>query len=552
MKKTGLLIKYELMQLLAPLRKENIKKNLAKNIAIGITLLLSFGILIASFVFLEVEMLNAMAMVKMEEVLMAGLILLTMVFIAFFGFFRSISLFLAKDKESLAALPISSQSIFTAKTLSNVIAYSAIAFLLFLPLGITYGVCTGQGAVFYVLAVVLSLLMPVIPMVITTFIAGLLSSAISRVKNKERWLMVISFAFMIGVMVFPMVFAGQSANEEIDVIAMMQFFTQKEVLIKGLVGWFPPALWATRWLNGNWIEGFKFILVSGASFVLLIAVFGKGYQKKILSIGETASSKKTKLREGIYKQKSPTRAVFANEWRQLMRSSVYALNGLSGVIVFPLMIGVFLFTSQTASIGGTNLDLPGILSSVPGVIFMWVSALIFVFCGMVNTAGATAVSREGKYHDHYRLFPVNPSQIVMGKQWFGFSIAAIACIISAVILLIAFKQAALYILAGLVIGLVMNYTLNAIGLMIDILKPKFDWKNETQAIKQNMNAMIQMVVYLLVLVGFGFLTYGLYKTGMNLGLLSLVLCLPIIAGFGVVQGLLCNKFAKIYIKKETN
>ncbi len=552
MNKVALLIKYELMQLLSPLRKENIRKNLFKNIAIGLTVLLSVSILIGTFVFLEVQLIKAMAILNMQEILLSSLVLITMIFVTFFGFFRSISLFLARDKESLAALPVSSQSIFTAKVISNIIAYSAMALLIFLPLAITYGICTEQGTLFYALSVVLSLVLPAIPLVITTFVGGLLSSAISRVKNKERWLMVLSFLFFIAVVILPMFFTSQQANDDIDIMAMVQFLTQKEAAIKGLVGWFPPALWATRWLGGNWLEGLKFFGVSVLSFILLIGIFGKGYQSKVLAMGEGAATKKKNLKEGIYKQKSATLAVFANEWRQVLRSSVYALNGLTGVFLFPIMIGIFIFTSQKANIGGASFDISALLSSVPGALFIWVSALVFVLCGMINVAGSTVVSREGAYHDHFKLFPVNPAKMVMGKQWFGFSITALASLMSGIILLIAFKKMALFIFLGLLLGLVINYTLNGLGLMVDIARPKFDWKNETQAIKQSVNSMIQMVVYLVVLLAFGFLTYFLYKTGMDLWLLSLLLCVPVLAGFILVQWLLCNKFSKIYIEKEIN
>ncbi|NLB91136.1 MAG: hypothetical protein GX786_07955, partial [Clostridiales bacterium] len=433
MKRIGTLMKLELLQLLYPLRIENLKKGLTKKIAITIALLISLGTLLGMVIYVEIQLIPPFVALGIEKYLLIGLVFFTQVLTLFFSFFRSAGLFLGKDKELIFPLPVKSKEIFTAKVISNIVAYWAMTFLLFFPCGIVYGIKTDQGLWYYLLAFLGTMLLPVIPVSVSTFITGLLSSAIKKVKHKEQWLMIISVLFIIAVVILPMLFTG-SQKEELDIAQMMLLISQQDQLIKKVVTIFPPAVWMANGLYGELINMVYFVLSSVLCFGAVVFLFGNNYQNKMMKMGEVSTTSQKKQRLRIPLKKSPVKAVFYHEWKQVLRSAAYALNGLIGIILFPIMIGMMIFSGKNIDMGQMNFLIDQTLLALPNEMFLWISALVGLFCAMVNPAGATAVSREGKFHDFHKIFPVSGYQQIMGKQWFGFSVSAIGAALSTLIL----------------------------------------------------------------------------------------------------------------------
>ena len=79
------------------------------------------------------------------------------------------------------------------------------------------------------------------------------------------------------------------------------------------------------------------------------------------------------------------------------------------------------------------------------------------------------------------------------------------------------------------LGLLGSLPLTALNLLIDVLRPKLIWTNPQEAIKQNLNGLLGMLIsiILLLVIGAGVIFIVMIKTPDSLvyGMLALVLLL---------------------------
>lgn len=115
----------------------------------------------------------------------------------------------------------------------------------------------------------------------------------------------------------------------------------------------------------------------------------------------------------------------------------------------------------------------------------------------MGMAVSTAVSREGRRHEFRRIYPVSGRAQLGAKLLMGMTYNAISALVSAIALWILLPAWWLQTLIALVISQLFSLFWCMVSLMLDVYHPKLNWKTETEAIKQSMNAMLSM------LIGFG-------------------------------------------------
>jgi ABC-2 type transport system permease protein len=240
-------------------------------------------------------------------------------------------------------------------------------------------------------------------------------------------------------------------------------------------------------------------------------------------------------------------ALFFREWKEVLRVPAYALNGLVGIVLLPVMMVAFSLGS------GSNGELSELLGQVlrqaRGDLVMLVIAAAMAFVSTVNMAGATAVSREGKRFPFTRMIPVPYRTQLMAKQLFGFSINFLTCLTTLITMLILLPGQAFYMIAAFAMGLLFGFFANALSLILDVKHPRFDWRNETEAIKQNPMAILFMFLTWVVAFALGFGVWGLYSLGVSLSLVSwllaLVLALLALGSYYMLLREADNSYAKL-------
>lgn len=519
----------------------------------GLVFVAVMGSMMGTVIFLADQMLTVFIQIQIPELLLSMVILLCMAATVIIGFFHVMSvLYFSRDSAFLAGLPVSSQSVMASKLAVVLLGEIGVAALIFLPVCVLYGIRTGQTTAFYLKALVTALFIPSLPLAVSTLLSTLLIRFSSLFRHRDRWAVIGGFALIALIVPFQMRLYG-GIPQDADAGYFMQMFLNSRDRLEAITGSLPPVLWATSGVTGNSAQAMQdfalFVLSSAAALGLALLLCGKSFlQLSILQNEAFQKAKRRKLRASDFSlRRTPIMALFFREWQEILRVPAYALNGLVGIVMLPIMMVAFFLGSGSS--GEMSELLTQLLRHAQGEQVMLLLTAAMAFGCTVNMAGATAVSREGKRFPFTRMIPVPFQTQLMAKQLFGFSINFLTCLSTAVTLMVLLPGQALYVTAALVMGLLFGFFTNALSLVLDVKHPRFDWRNETEAIKQNPMALVFMVLSMGVAFVLGFGVWGLYKLGVSLslvsGLLALALALLAWAAYLVLLREADKSYAKI-------
>jgi len=116
-----------------------------------------------------------------------------------------------------------------------------------------------------------------------------------------------------------------------------------------------------------------------------------------------------------------------------------------------------------------------------------------IFSSGMNLVGSTSVSREGSTFWISKMIPVSPVEQAAGKLRQSVQVCMVTIAATSAILLFYLKFSLLRVAGIIVISALASLFLQAVGLMIDMARPKLIWTNPQEAIKQNMNGFLGML-----------------------------------------------------------
>jgi ABC-2 type transport system permease protein len=280
---------------------------------------------------------------------------------------------------------------------------------------------------------------------------------------------------------------------------------------------FPPAIWITKILSGTFSEVIvnmaNLLIVSLGAFGLVYFIASFIYQRGATAQFETrASTGKTKL---SYKRTSQILTIFKIEWLTILRTPIYALNSLVMIFVAPLMLMLPMFGGNLAN----DPDLQFLYQLIEnGESTPWlpliVAGLITVFV-LINPAVSSTFSREGKNIWILKNIPVKPEIQVYGKLLAGYSISFIAAILSAVMAMLSFRIPIVTTVMVVILSAAALIPISAVGIYLDLMRPKLIWNNPQEAIKQNFNVVIAMLLGFVLVTIFGAIGYFITIFGLN-------------------------------------
>jgi len=445
-----------------------------------------------------------------------------------FGIFYIMSTFyFSKDLNILIPLPLKPYQVLGSKMIVVMINEYLTLLPILLPPIIIFGVRMGQGFLYWVKSFLLVLASPVLPLVLDALFIMVLMRFINFRKSKDLLAVIGGFlGLFIGLGTNFIVTRIPKGNEE---EFLRNIVTGQSEMFRLIAKRFPPSLWATLGLSRQGLEGAGnlalFIVVSILLFIALMWLGNKIFYKSVLSGLEVARKKKALSAEEANrkygKASTPVLAILRREWMLLLRTPVYFLNGLVGIIIGPFMI-VFMFFAGDQS--GDFGQLLAFLQDERLSIYVTLGGLaLALFTAGMNVAASTAVSREGQTFWIAKMIPVPPKQQVMGKYINAFSISEIGILVTAILLAVFLKISLAKTLIIIILGTLGSIPLTALNLLIDVLRPKLVWNSPQEAMKQNTNGLFGMLASMLVLCIFAGITILLIANGVSEWLTYIIL-----------------------------
>jgi ABC-2 type transport system permease protein len=510
------------------------KKKTWEPILIGAVIIVSLLPMLALYTAMMLALFAAGTVTKQPEMILTIAFMFSQIVILIFGLFYIMGTFyFSKDLETYVPLPLKPYEVIGGKFAVVMINEYLTSMPILLPPIIIYGIGTSQGILYWLKGLVLLAAIPVLPLTV----AALLIMVLMRFVNLRRYkdlLAVVGglLALFAGVGINMLVQKVPKTTEEIQNYVNSGFVD--------LIGSrFPPSIWATRALSDNGLAGLGYLLLFiGAClllFALLLWLSNLVFYKALLAGQEVTRKKKSLTTEQMDKQyekvSNPVYAMAGREWKLLVRTPIYLLNGLAGVVVGPiLVITMFMIRRSDPEIVELfkQLNDPSI---TPYILLGGLGLMLFT-SGM-NLVASTSLSREGQTIWITKMIPVSARQQVNSKLIVSMLASALGVVTTAVIMVAFFKLPVLWVIGAAVTGLIASVPMVALSLLLDVFHPKLIWNSEQEAIKQNMNGVLGMLLSILILLLLGAVTAILLLAG-----LSIALILVAVSVVSIILGIL--------------
>lgn len=531
---------------------KNDKKALWKGIGLGLLiLLLSFEMLglysvMLYMIYKAALSINAPEIILTLAVVPAGLIIML------FGVFYIIStLFLAKDTEFLTSLPVKPGSVFLSKFILVLIGELPFSFALMMPAVIIYGVGLKKGILYYLASILCTALIPLVPLAIAVVLTLLLMNIVAKSKRRDLITIIGGIVLIIAIFIAQNYFASVMPENTSEI--SMVLFQNSKAVVEFIGRVFPPSVWVTKVLTGTLPEAalnlLYLLLVSAAAFVFVYVLASFIYQKG--AIAQLEARKKTGKTRMRYGRSSHVMAIFKNEWRIILRTPVYALNSLTVIIMVPMLMLLPMFGGNLAKEKEIQYFFSLIQGQTSPSHLVLILAGILSLLALMNPAISTTFSREGKNFWILKNIPARPEIQVLGKLLAGYSISFIAMLLAAIICIFAFKLKPVLVIMMIILSSLALIPVSVANIVVDLIRPKLVWSNPQEAIKQNMNSFIGMLLAFLVISVFGVIGYYLMKINLSdyalLGIMALILLVSSIGSVFLLYRVSKNAYQKIEV-----
>jgi ABC-2 type transport system permease protein len=461
-------------------------------------LLFAFGSFAFSIVFMTFGLYDLLGTMGAAEAILPLAFGATSIVIFFFGIFYVVSvMYHANDIQIMLGLPLRPYEILGAKLITLVVyEYIFEAFIL-LPMLVAYGIKSGADILFIVYSAVLFALLPIIGLVMAAVIIMLVMRFTRFGKNKQVFNFVggiIGLGIAIGFNVAIQTSVNSMSAEQIVALTTGQSsLTELLSRIFPGIGFAANALIGSASVTGLW--NLLLFMVCAAAAVALFLGFGQLlYFKGLAGVTEAAAKRKSLSSEELDRSTASTpvtRAYVIKELRLLTRSPIAFLNCVLMNFLWPVLIIVML-------IGGGQLEtLKPFIATMNSGLLIAILVGFGAFISSANAITSTAISREGKTLYFTKYIPVSMSKQLDAKAMSGILLSGVGILLLSV-LAVFLGASILTAVIAFVLGMITTLAGSYAGLLIDAARPKLSWMNEQQAIKQNMNVMLHMLLGVLL------------------------------------------------------
>ena len=440
-------------------------------------------------------------------------------------------LFECKDNDLLFSLPIKRSQILFVRIFKLILFQYIYNLMFLLPIFVIYIYFEHPSINFYLLSFVMTILIPIIPTVISSIIGYFIKLISSKSKSKKIIQTILSSIIFMGIF-----FLSFNLNNFVNEIAL-RANSINDILTKI---YYPVGAYITLINKFDIIVFIKLLLINIIPFILFILLGGK-YYFKIISNSKESIVGKSKIKKEVFKKNSPIKALIKKELKRYFSSPVYMFNTIFGLF---LVLTVTILLCIKGESGVVKLlsseELGGINISIPVMYYICV-----LFSCLMTSITSSCISLEGKTINITKSLPISEKDILKSKIIYPYIIELPFVIISELIFFIVFKVNIIYILLifSMSIGTI---TLSSIlGLIINLKYPKMNASNDTEVVKQSMSSMVAIFINMGIIIISVIGIFTLYDK-LNIYLLLSIHVLIIILVTIILYYILMNKGIKEY------
>ncbi|MBR7041941.1 MAG: hypothetical protein IKI04_00410, partial [Bacilli bacterium] len=233
--------------------------------------------------------------------------------------------FNCKDDQLLLSLPIEKRTVLFIRVFKFYVFELLYNTLFLLPIMVAYIRWGNVDYTYYITSIVMLLLLPIIPIVLSLVVGTITSSISSRFKYKNAAQIILSMLLILGI--FYISYSMDSMFEYIATHAtsINDFITRV---------YYPAGVYAKLVTNFNILDLLTFIFVNIIIFAIAIFILSKFYFKINSRMKGVTTTKKVKLAYLVIKKRSITNSLIKKELNTFFKTPVFIVNAGFALVLF--------------------------------------------------------------------------------------------------------------------------------------------------------------------------------------------------------------------------
>ncbi len=458
------------------------KKERAKKLALAVAYIL-IAVMVA---FYMGAMTFGYVYLGLAEIVPAYLIMISSIIILFFAIFKAGSVIFQKNGyDILSSLPVSQTAIVVSRFIRMYVENLVLTCVVKVPAMIVYGAMVKPSVTFYVIGLIVTLFIPLIPITIATFVGALITAISSRMKHKSIVSALLSILLVVAVL------AGTSKLTAMeDQFSMEMLKNLSEIVTRFIGSLYPPAVWlGDAMVQGDFPLCLGTVAAGVAMFVVVMALVSANYHWVCRGLYSTSAKHDYKMES--LKTSSVLGTLYNREMKRYLSSGAYVTNTIIGpilAVVFSVAMMV-MGVDKLVAMAGIPIDIRGMMPFL----------LAGMFCIMPTTC--SSVSMEGKEWWIVKSLPIRAKELMDSKLLLYLSLIAPFYVVAEVMFIIALKPDLVELIWLIVIPVIMIVFTGVFGLFVNLKLPVFNWESDVYVVKQSAAAAIGgLCGFLIVLV----------------------------------------------------
>ena len=385
-------------------------------------------------------------------------------------------LFDFKDYNLLMSLPIRRNVVIASKLSSLYIINLLCTFIVMIPGYLAYikYASLPSNIIFFLLL----LAIPLIPLLLSSIVGIVITWLTSFFKNNNIG------SYIVYILIIAIVFFGMYKINGLDnnvivnnSINMVNYFSK----------YYPLTSLFTELLgNFNIISMLIYLFIPLFAIIIFILFINYGYDKlrnKLLkqNVNSNYMLKKYVVNNSVI-------SLYKKELKKYFTSPLYVINTSFGcIIMILLIISILIFNDNMIS---HFENISNFNEMVKENIFIILSVLF-----AVSSTTNSSISLEGKSLWIIKMLPVSTSKIFASKIMVNLTVLLPTAIIVCTFFGIYLKLSLVNFIFTYLISFAYSIFTSVLGLLLNLLFPKFDYDNEVRVIKQS------LAVFLSILIG---------------------------------------------------
>lgn len=528
MKKLISLIKASMTQNMSLFKIKTKKQTQLSKITIPLFLAVALFISIASYANMLIEPL---AEVNLEFVVLTLFICITSIMTLTEGIYKSSNLlFNCKDDNLLLSLPIKKSTVLFVRILKFYLFELLFNSLFLLPAMWVYTRYVSVGIMYYIISFFALIMLPIIPIVISSVIGGIISFSSSKFKLKN-----IAQIIITTIMLLIMFYVSLNLKEIITKIA--ENASNINELITKI--YYPAGAYIKLITNFNIGDLVTFVFINISILIATIIILSNVYFK----INSNIKVVKTLSKNEGYKIKTnkPMKSLIKKELSKFISSPVFVTNTAFGLVLF--IVGCIAITLKFENIIGmitmqySDINIEQVKSYIPVILFGLVC-----FASLMSSITSSMISLEGKSFNILKSLPVKPSTVIISKVLTAVLIMIPFLFIGDLIIFIKFEFTILQIILILISSVILPLVAETIGIVVNLKYPKMDAENDTQVVKQSMSSTVAVFLGMILVVITAYVLVKCFRYNISVNII-------IFSGVGIYSIILIGLL--IYLNKRS-